>query len=588
MRTPLSFCFKLIISTLLTFWLGPIPLGLAQGRTPLNVQPERLQKARELEQQALARKDTNQLAEAYYQYGRTYVFVGDYLASQGYFLKSLRLLDPRGDTFELSRIYVRLGENESRSGRQADAFRYANLAVSVAHRARSLRGLGLGYGLLAILHQHKSDSWMHGNRAAYDSIMYYQQKKGAIYRSLNDTLGIAECSLELGTLYTKVKDDRAIPRIREAYDLMLLIHRDRLLANVMLRLAEAYLVFDRLQLAHQALIEAERRYVANKMDDYDILMGLELTFVRYYQATGQWKEAFAHQQKANALAVNQLLSDRNGTIAQLNVQYETQKKETLLEAQKRELALRTKTLETQRWLTIVIAVLLVLAAGASVTFFRLYRRNQRISRRNEQLVREQNHRVKNNLQVISSLLNLQAKRLSDEAARTAVGESQLRVQSMAILHQRLYDGERLAEANLDEFIRELVEGVLRTYGNPPVQLSYNIDPVYLSADQAVPVGLILNELTTNACKYAFPGNEHPLFQIDCYLRANRLHIRVTDNGPGLDQSSVPVARTSEPTVLKRESFGMTLIKAQVNQLRGTYRFDTNQPTGTVFTMEFKS
>ncbi|WP_040005658.1 sensor histidine kinase [Fibrisoma limi] len=549
--------------------------------------PERLQKARDLEQQALASKNTKQLAEAYYQYGRTYVFAGNYLASQGYFLKSLRLLEPFGDSFELSRIYVRLGENESRSGRLPDAFRYARRSVAVAHRARSLRGLGLGYGLLSSLHQSKSDSWMHGDRVAYDSIMYYQRKKGAIYRSLNDTLGIAECSLELGTLYTKVKDDRAIPLIREAYDLMILVHRDRLLANVLLRLAEAYLAFDRFQLAHQALLEAEQRYLANEMDDYDVVMGLEQAFVLYYQATGQWEDAFVHQQKANKLAIDQLLSDRNGTIARLNVEYETRKKEALLDAQKRELALRTQTLETQRWLTIAITVLLVLAVGAGFTFFRLNRRNQRISRRNEQLVKEQNHRVKNNLQVISSLLNLQAKRLADEAARTAVEESQLRVQSMAILHRRLYDGDRLAEANLDEFIRELVEGVLRTYGSPPVQPDYNIDPIYLSADQAVPVGLILNELTTNACKYAFPGNDHPTFQVDCYLRSNRIHIRVTDNGPGFDQGS-EVGRTRPGSVvLKKESFGMTLIKAQVNQLRGTYQFDPNQPTGTLFTMEFK-
>ncbi|MVM39019.1 hypothetical protein GO730_18165 [Spirosoma sp. HMF3257] len=223
----------------------------------------------------------------------------------------------------------------------------------------------------------------------------------------------------------------------------------------------------------------------------------------------------------------------------------------------------------------------------SVVFFRLSRKNQRISHRNVELIKEQNHRVKNNLQVVSSLLSLQAKRLTDEAAKKAVEESRLRVQSMAIIHRKLYDGDKLAVVNLDEFIQELVNGVLKSFGYPFATVQYAIDTNSLSADKAIPLGLILNELITNACKYAFPQNENPHLTVRCYAQHAKLYLQVTDNGPGLE---VPVIQTDDLYDPQTKSFGMSLIQAQVMQLNGTYQFssaDKTESTGTTFTMEFK-
>ncbi len=593
--------FVLYLSYLPALWVTVTNVSLAQKPAGLRVQTERLHKNRQAEQQALERNDTIQLAEAYYQYGRTYVFAGDYRTSQGYFLKALRMLEPGGDSENLSRIYVRLGENESRLGRHDDAVRYARLALTVARRTGSLMALGRAYGVMAHLYEDRWVAHSANDRAMYDSVRYYYGQKQSAFQTLNDTLGMAETSLELGTLLTKVNDPRAIPHLTDALRMVSILHRDRMKVNVLLHLASAYLTFGKPRLAFQTLRAAETLYARNQVDEYDTILGLEKEYVLYYQTMGQWKKAFAHQKRVNRLVNGQLSSDREATIARLNVEYETEKKEALLRAQQGQLALRTQNLRTQQRFTVVSSTLFVVAAGMSLVFFRLYRKNKRISRRNEELVKEQNHRVKNNLQVVSSLLSLQANRLSDEVARQAVEESRLRVQSMAILHRRLYDGDRLAAVNLDEFIREVVAGVLRAYGFSAVQTRFAIDDISLSADKAVPLGLIINELVTNACKYAFPDNVRPQLRIDCHRQHHTLHLRVADNGPGLagpdradaNQTTARLGGFGETTIVREStdqlyaepyrSFGMQLIQAQVEQLYGTYRFSSD--AGSVFTLE---
>ncbi|MFD2573579.1 sensor histidine kinase [Spirosoma soli] len=597
---------SLTLNCLFVLWVFTSGVSIAQQAARLKVQPDRLQKAKEAEQEAIRKKDSVGLAQAYYLYGRTYVFAGDYQASQGYFLKSLQLLEPRGDSFELSRIYVRLSENEGRLGRAADALRYAKLSLAVAQRLRSPKALGLAYGVMAGIYENKWNGQVRNGSAVYDSILYYYHKRAAIYRSLNDTLGVAEANLQLGTLFTKAKDVRAIPYLEKSLHLMELIHRENLKPNVLMHLASAYLVFGKHQLGFQTLQKAGQLYNQNKLDEYDTALSLENEYVLYYQTTGHWREAFEHLKKMNALEKGEWLSDREATIARLNVEYETQKKEALLNAQKSELALRDENLRTQQRFTMATSALLVMTAGMSLVFFRLNRKNQRISRQNQELVKEQNHRVKNNLQVVSSLLSLQSKRLTDEAAKKAVEESRLRVQSMAILHQRLYDGDRLAQVHLEEFIQELVEGVLKAYGFPSVDTRLEIDDITLPADKAVPLGLILNELTTNACKYAFPTTQHPSYLIGCRQEKHTIHLNVTDNGPGLEGPGLegpglegPGLESSGRTdarlegkgqssdrwdVIRKDSFGMQLIRAQVIQLHGTYQFASNK--GTVFTLTF--
>ena len=585
------FRFALCVSYLFVLCELMSKSSKAQSLTYLAVDSSRLQYARAVEQQANRQHDSLLLAEAWYLYGKVYVFAGDYRTSQAYFLKSLGIHERRGNSLELSRLYFRLSENERRFGRFTDALHYANLSLRVAQRIQSDKALIRAYGGLGLVYESNWRGPLPQQWVAFEQILAcYKQEEYLCYK-IKDTMGVAEASVHLGTLFANVKDPKAIPYLKKALYWFTLKNKEGVRVNALVLLASAYLNAARYELARRSLSDAEKLYNNRKLNEYDVRTVLESTFVRYYEATGQWKAAFERLGRLNALQRNQLIADRNGAVTRLNIEYETQKKEARLNAQNRELALRAANIRSQQRFTLALSVLFLIAVGISIVFFRLYRKNRRISRQNIELVKEQNHRVKNNLQVVSSLLSLQSKRLTDEAAKKAVEESRLRVQSMAILHQRLYDGDKLAEANIDEFIREVVRGVLQAYGYPAVQTKFSIDRITLSADKAIPLGLIVNELTTNACKYAFPDNENPEFRLRCYRENNKIHLTVTDNGPGLEGPGRTDARLegtqlsdfgaeNMPATLKT-SFGMQLIQAQVEQLGGTYKFRSS--TGLIAT-----
>jgi two-component sensor histidine kinase len=181
----------------------------------------------------------------------------------------------------------------------------------------------------------------------------------------------------------------------------------------------------------------------------------------------------------------------------------------------------------------------------------------------ELLLKEIHHRVKNNLQVISSLLNLQAGYVEDQAVREIFQESQHRVRSMALVHEKLYRSDDLARIDLAEYIRNLATFLFGSYraASGRITLEVEADDVLLGIDAAVPCGLMLNELISNALKHAFPNGRSGLIQVQ--LRAadtQTLTLIIRDNGIGFPQ---------EFDFNNTTSLGMQLVDTLVQQLDGT-------------------
>ena len=197
----------------------------------------------------------------------------------------------------------------------------------------------------------------------------------------------------------------------------------------------------------------------------------------------------------------------------------------------------------------------------------------------EVLLREIHHRVKNNLQIISSLLNLQTRCVEGEETINVLKESQNRVKTMAMVHEKLYQSEDLKDVNFKEYIENLVSDLFYSYGvkKGAIDLQIDADDIRMDIDTAIPCGLIINELVTNSLKYAFPeSNNEDIVKVELKrLQPDKLKLIISDNGVGLPE---------DLDMENVETLGLKMVTILVNQLKGT--LEVNRAGETEFKIIF--
>jgi two-component sensor histidine kinase len=196
----------------------------------------------------------------------------------------------------------------------------------------------------------------------------------------------------------------------------------------------------------------------------------------------------------------------------------------------------------------------------------------------EVLLREVHHRVKNNLQIVASLLSLQASYIQDPHIRGMFVESYSRVQSMALIHDTLYQSENMGQIDFGEYVRSLAHQVFQSYSIHAERIALRIqtETILLDINKAIPCGLILNELISNALKHGFPGGQSGALTIDLRATAGgRVSLTVGDNGVGIP---------AEMDFRNTESLGLQLVCTLADQLDGTLVLDRER--STTFTLTF--
>jgi two-component sensor histidine kinase/CheY-like chemotaxis protein len=188
----------------------------------------------------------------------------------------------------------------------------------------------------------------------------------------------------------------------------------------------------------------------------------------------------------------------------------------------------------------------------------------------EVLLQEVHHRVKNNLAVIASLLSLQASTLANEEVTYALRASQHRVEAMALIHEQLYATDDLGGVDFAKHTMLLASSLFHSYGIESGRVSWNVqmEPVHLGLDQAVPAGLILSELITNALKHAFPDGRAGTIEIKAARSGGRIELTVGDDGIGI---------TGEANLSQPKSLGMQIVKILTRQLKGVFTVASKQP-----------
>jgi two-component sensor histidine kinase len=228
-------------------------------------------------------------------------------------------------------------------------------------------------------------------------------------------------------------------------------------------------------------------------------------------------------------------------------------------------------------LTIVIFVSLIISILLLVRNYKFSKKLAVQNNEKEVLLREIHHRVKNNFQTISSLLDFQMKDIEDEKAVSRIREGQSRLKSMSLIHEKLYQNQDdVATVNLKEYTEQLTEQVLGIYGKEYVKVELKIGKIELDIDTAIPLGLIMNEILTNSCKYAFNQENSDLKIVAELINQGHYQLTIQDNGPGLPESL---------QVTKLRSLGMKLISRLSKQLHGDVQFLNH--SGALIKVRFK-
>jgi two-component sensor histidine kinase len=192
---------------------------------------------------------------------------------------------------------------------------------------------------------------------------------------------------------------------------------------------------------------------------------------------------------------------------------------------------------------------------------------KRSLRDKEILLKEIHHRVKNNLQIVSSLLNLQAVNCGDPAVRKAFADSQQRIQTIVLVHEQLYKSESLEVIEFGNHLARIARNVWGTYGRKEIVLDIDVARVVLSIDLAIPCGLIANELLTNAMKHAFPGPGPGRIIIKlCYTDPDHAEMVIGDDGVGME---------ADHRIDEMPTLGMRLVSTLLKQLSARMEVDTS-------------
>ncbi len=262
----------------------------------------------------------------------------------------------------------------------------------------------------------------------------------------------------------------------------------------------------------------------------------------------------------------------------METKYLTKEKDDKIRIQ--ELQIDRNKKERMLYIIALSALAIILALG-----FILYRQRQKANRvlniknaqikksleEKEVLLKEIHHRVKNNLQIISSLLNLQSRQIKDPKALEAIKEGRNRVASMALIHKNLYQEDNLVGVDAAEYIDKLTDSLMSSYQINENQIHFqkDIDPVQLDVDVVIPLGLILNEVITNCLKYAFAEDEYGTIQMSLKQEEEGIRLLVADNGRGLP---------SDFNLEELSSLGFRLIKAFTQKLEAILNISSKKGT----------
>jgi two-component sensor histidine kinase len=467
-------------------------------------------------------KDINELAHCYSQMGIAYYLQYQYDNALKYYEKSIELYKKTTNKKDLAGVYINQGISYTYVKKMDLAEINYNEALKIYQEINYEPGFAPAYNSLAKIYYARKDY----NKAIsyYKLAEQYSLKSNNKYHLITNYNSLATCYKELKEYETaKTYSEKSILISKEVGSV------------------------ERELFCHETMA--------------DILFSM-----------GDYKNAYASFQNYASLKDTLFNQDKNDAIAEMQAKFDVEKNQQKVKEIELQKKIDDEANTKQRLLLIVVIIVILISLIFTMVLFRnkqkvnhlLEQKNEAIQANLEQkelMMSEIHHRVKNNLQMVSSILDLQARDLTDEKSMRVIEDSLSRINAISLIHQRLYQSENIRGIKINTYLQELAFDIIKNFSSTvqisTIDLQCHIEDLDMDLEFAIPIGLITAELITNSCKYAFTTITHPKINISLTKQNTDLVLVVMDNGVGKEQS-VNTTGTS---------FGTKLIKSLSRKLR---------------------
>lgn len=519
----------------------------------------RLQKDIAAYKRAVSIRDSAQIAESCYLIGKRQIGLGNYAQAQKWLFESLKIQASMPATELKSKVYLRMHEIQFILGNLQECMKYARLGLQSAEETHTDNGLMSAYSAVGSSHllaweltekYRKSPSVV-----LLDSAIYYHTKSLMVATKIKSMIDIGVANQHLGRCwYFKNEPAKNSFHKKEAINIYQKLGLVSNILEIKNLIANEYLGKNDPKSAKPWLDQSRLLIDKHGGTFVGMKISLEKSFAEYYQQIGDWKNALSAQRKISEMNEAHFIQYRNEAVEGIRKTYDYEIKKLQIESAQKEIALLQNTDKVKNRFLIGILLLLAVAAFCGALYGSLYLKYKKVSAHNAMLIDEQSHRTKNSLQAISSLLSLQMFKSNEHSTSEALQESLHRVDAINLVHQKLHKTSIPLFVDMPAYIKELIDGILLIH-KMKVTFRFSADPIMLHAENAIPLGLIINELATNACKYGLSSHD-PVLSVSCHWVSGQLCFEMKDNGKGFN---------GQP---KQQGFGMDLIENLSVQLKG--------------------
>ena len=501
----------------------------------------------------------------YTQLGYLFERKGELDLAADYALESLRLGEELGDSKAIALAYSDLSNLFWKQSKYLKGLEYGLKSLEIFEK-RGIHDLDYDFTLYVVGNNYLALD-------QYEEALQYYRHAIAIGERYGFYNNLSDIYISLVDLYANMKEYTAAEQAGEEA-----LKYAELLDNNFMTM-RSWLALGKLQNLQGKYISA----IASLQKSIEVAtvdFGDEFYLSQAYENLGkafagshEYQEAYLAMEEYDRLKNSIFTTEADRHISLLQTEFDVAEKESMILVQESQIK---KQQSRQTFISIIIALLLLILVLLYKTIQSNKRKNALLEEQNkekEYLLKEIHHRVKNNLEIVSSLLALQSEQITDQKVRDAMLKSQHRIHSMSLIHQKLYQGKSISVIEMRDYFINLGSHIVDTFDvQDRIEVECHMEPLELDVDMAIPLGLIVNELLTNSMKYAFPDKGEGKVMIRIQEKDAHLLLEVSDNGIGK-----PLSGENEGT-----GFGTQLIALLTQQLEGKMSLTVKDGTSVSF------